>query len=90
MSDKNRMWDAYIDFLHCGPEAQLFERWDMPPTRKRRRHKVPNLASAIKRAKAMGMDVTVAPDGSMTFGVCAHNAPEPTNELDQWMTKHAH
>ena len=49
----------------------LIEREDVPVScwHKPRKHKPkpPSLANALKQAKAKGMDVIIAPDGSMTF-----------------------
>ena len=60
--------------------------------KRRRKRKTPNFDSALKRAKELGADLTVAPDGSMTFkfGTSASNGSgAPLSDLDQWMAKHA-
>jgi hypothetical protein len=82
---------AYIDFMKYGPDDQLFEIWDRPPTRKRRKPRKMSMSAAIKHAKALGMDVTVAADGSMMFKTSSEsgNANDDTSvtaddELAQW------
>ena len=57
--------------------------WDLgivEPKRRRARRK-PSLAAMVKRAQALGADVTVAPDGSMTLH-CGTAAPAPALELN--------
>lgn len=60
-----------MDFMTSGPPDRpedVFERWDLPPTRERRkRRRKPTLASLSKKARELGVDVVVAPDGSMTL-----------------------
>ena len=51
--------------------------------RKRRRRKTPNFDSALKRAKELGADFTVAPDGSMTFKFGASFNGAPMSDLDR-------
>jgi hypothetical protein len=66
----------------------LIEREDVPPElwhrpRKHRKPRPPSLAIALKQAKAKGMDLTVAPDGSMMF---KKSQPEiiGTMEKNEW------
>lgn len=74
----------------------LIERHGVPPScwHKQRKPKPLSLAIAIRKAKTKGMDLTVAPDGSMTFkNVDVHNAPTLNSEegtvtpLEQWRAK---
>jgi hypothetical protein len=57
----------------------------------RRRARKPSLAAALKEAVRAGMSVRsaiVEPERIMLqFG---DEAPAPTNELDEWLKKHAH
>ena len=57
-------------------DDNCFERWELPPTRKRRARRKPTLRAMVERAKALGADVTVAPDGSMTLHCGTPPAPE--------------
>jgi len=86
-----KMLQAYIDFMKYGPDDQLFEIWDRPPTRKRRQTRKPSMCAAIKRAKALGVNVTVATDGSLTFKTSSENGNSndgasmtADDELAQW------
>lgn len=53
----------------------------------KRRRKTPNFDSAIKRAKEMGADLTVAPDGSMTFKFASSAPNEANNPWDAEIEK---
>jgi hypothetical protein len=86
-----KMVQAFIDFMKYGPEDQLLDIWDRPPTRKRRKPRKMLMSAAIKRAKALGMDVTVATDGSMTFKTSSESgnandgaSTTAEDELAQW------
>jgi len=73
----------------------LIEREDVPPEcwhRPRKRRPL-SLTIAFKKAKAKGMDLTVAPDGSMTFKnvgsdnvttLQGNGAATAEDELAQW------
>jgi hypothetical protein len=47
---------------------------------------------AIAKAKKLGVDVTVAPNGAATFHTGTASAPDdkPQTEVDEWIEKHAH
>jgi hypothetical protein len=95
MTKNEKLFAMFID--------GLIEREEVPPScwrkpRKHRKPKPPSLASAIKKAKAEGMDVTIAPDGSMTFKSVGHDTVMPLqgngaltvdDELAQWRKKRA-
>jgi hypothetical protein len=80
MTEENA-WKSYVDFMINGPPDRpedVFERWDLPPTRKRRkRRRKPTLASLSKKARELGVDVAVALDGSMILKCSAPAATEP-------------
>jgi hypothetical protein len=51
------------------------------------------VARAVAKAKKLGVDVTVEPDGTATFRTgSSASAPvdKPQTELDEWIAKHAH
>jgi hypothetical protein len=50
------------------------------------------VAKAVAKAKQLGVDVTVEPNGAATFHTGTASAPvdKPQTELDEWITKHAH
>jgi hypothetical protein len=84
--------ENFVNFMKYGPEDYSVDYWDLPPPRKERKPKPPSsLTSAIKEAKAAGMDVTVAPDGSVTFKSRDdnHAISTPDDELAQWRMKRA-
>ena len=73
----------------------LIEREDVPPScwHRPRKPKPLSLAIAIRQAKKKGMDLTVAPDGSMTFKnvgsdnvttLQGNGAATAEDELAQW------
>jgi hypothetical protein len=81
---------AYTEFV-----MENFEPWDWPWDRMRRRRKRRrglSPARAIRQARKAGVDVVVAPDGTITFRFGKHEQTATTtgNELDEWMAKHAH
>jgi hypothetical protein len=48
------------------------------------------LDSILQKAKTAGVDVTVAPDGAVTFKTSREATGENQgNELDEWIAKHA-
>lgn len=72
----------------------LSDRQDQPKSQKQPRgsHK-PSLARLVAKAKQLGVDVTVEPNGAATFrtGNPASAAVDsPQAELDKWIAKHAH
>ena len=85
--------------LHCG-DHRLLDQLAMgleppaalPPAKPRRQRK-PSLARLVAKAKKLGVDVTIEPDGAATFrtGAPASAAADsPQAELDKWIAKHAH
>lgn len=84
MSDENKMVRAYIDFMNVGPEHQLFEPWDVP-TRKRRKRKSPSLVSVAKQAAKAGIEVAryeVEPDGKINIITGTADGETTNNEWD--------
>jgi hypothetical protein len=91
MSKTNRKEvDWQTAFEECG-RGELFEPWDMPTVRRRKR-KAPDLARALKQAKRAGESVTgatVTADGvTLNFGSSRETGSEQTSEFDSWMAKH--
>jgi hypothetical protein len=77
---------AYACFV-----MENFEPFDWPPPTRRRKRRGLSLARAIRQARKAGVDVTVAPDGTITLRFGEQTTTSTTaNELDQWMAKHAH
>jgi hypothetical protein len=50
------------------------------------------VAKAVAKAKQLGIDVTVEPNGAVTFRTGTASAPvdNPQTEVDEWIVKHAH
>ena len=50
------------------------------------------VAKAVTKAKELGVDVTVEPNGTATFrtGTASAAVDKPQTELDEWIVKHAH
>jgi hypothetical protein len=72
MTEEN-FWQAFCATLRLDE----LEQWDLPPTRKRRkRRRKPTLASISKKARELGVDVVVAPDGSLILKCSAPTATE--------------
>jgi hypothetical protein len=71
----------------------LSDRQDRPKPQKlpRGSHK-PSLARLVAKAKQLGVDVTVEPNGTTTFrtGTASAAVDKPQTELDEWIAKHAH
>jgi hypothetical protein len=44
----------------------------------------------VARAKQLGVDVTVEPNGAATFRTGSSASAPIDNELDEWIAKHAH
>lgn len=79
--------------------AQVLAKSTLPPelvvvvTQPKRRQRKPSLTRLIAKAKQLGVDVTVEPNGTVTFrtGSSASAAVDsPQNEVDEWIAKHAH
>ena len=63
------------------------------PQPKPRRRRKPSLARLVTKAKKLGVDVTIDPDGAATFrtgATASATADSPQAELDEWIAKHAH
>ena len=63
------------------------------PQAKPPRQRKPTLARLVAKAKQLGVDVTIEPNGAATFrtGSSAIAAVDkPQTELDEWIAKHAH
>lgn len=92
---KNMTWADLFKTAENQPLSVFYnndKEWDdLPSARKPRKPKPPTLATAIKKAKAAGMDVTIARDGSVTFKFRDdnHAIPTPDDELAQWRMKRA-
>jgi hypothetical protein len=67
----------------------LTDRKDQPKPQKQPK---PTHARLVAKAKQLGMDVTVEPNGAVTFRTGSASAPvdKPQAELDEWIAKHAH
>ncbi len=65
----------------------LSDRQDQPKPQKQ-----PSLARLVAKAKQLGVDVTVEPNGTATFrtGTASAAVDKPQTELDEWIAKHAH
>jgi hypothetical protein len=63
-----------------------------PAPPKPRRPRKPSLARLIAKAKELGVDVTIGPDGAVTFrtGSAATVESDPETELKKWIASHAH
>ena len=63
------------------------------PQSKPRRQRKPSLTRLVAKAKKLGVDVTIDPDGAATFrtgNAASATADSPQAELDEWIAKHAH
>jgi hypothetical protein len=67
----------------------LSDQQDRPKPQK---HSKPSLTRLVAKAKERGVDVTVEPNGAVTFRTGTVSAPgdKPQTELDEWIAKHAH
>jgi hypothetical protein len=68
--------NTWKDFAINWRDRPVFEPWDLPPTRKRRKRRKPTLAGICKQARELGVDVVVAADGSMTLKCSASTSAE--------------
>ena len=52
----------------------------------------PSFASLVAKAKQLGVDLTVEPNGTATFrtGTVSAAVDSPQTEVDEWIAKHAH
>jgi hypothetical protein len=63
------------------------------PQAKPRRQRKPSLTRFLAKAKQLGVDVTIEPTGAVTFRTGnSASAPSdsPQNEVDEWISTHAH
>jgi hypothetical protein len=64
------------------------------PQAKPRKPKKPTLARLVAKAKQLGVDVTIEPDGAATFrtgsSTTAAADESPQTDVDEWIAKHAH
>jgi len=69
----------------------LIERAEAPTTSTKPRgsHK-PSLARLVAKAKQLGIDVTVEPNGAATFHTGSAPVDKSQTEVDEWIAKHAH
>jgi hypothetical protein len=82
-----KLEEAFVEFLKHGPNRieDILEPWDywhlLKKPRPRRARRMPSPASIIAKAKAMGVDVVVGSDGSMTLK-CGTAAPAPAGRAE--------
>ena len=77
-------WDTYQEPLwDTVARAPLFEPWDTPtkPAVKRRKRRALSVATALKRAKELGVDVVIGPDGTATFKTSTTIIPDVQNHF---------
>jgi hypothetical protein len=73
--------------------ARAFEPPAVPmPQPKPRRPRKPSLARLVAKAKELGVDVTVEPNGTVTFrtGTASAAVDKSETDLAEWIAKHAH
>jgi hypothetical protein len=58
--------------------------------RKPRRQRKPSLARLVAKAKQLGVDVTIEPNGAATFRTGGAPVDKPQTEVDEWIAKRAH
>jgi hypothetical protein len=66
---------------------------DAPPAKAVRKPHKPSLARLVAKAKQLGVDVTVEPDGAVTFRTGTVSTPDdkPQTDLAEWIARqHAH
>lgn len=66
----SNIWDR------LGTPCDYYVRDDDEPRPRRRRKRKPSVAQIFKQAKKAGGEVTIAPDGSITF----KSSPQPSAE----------
>jgi hypothetical protein len=93
-----RAHDLVVSVRNGNPSAReelvivlqiLSDQQDRPKPQKQSK---PSLARLVAKAKQLGIDVTVEPNGAATFHTGTASAPvdKPQTELDEWIAKHAH
>jgi hypothetical protein len=98
--------DRFEFLTHEERSAELFAAlskldaipWGKPaaaPDEKGREHgkRKPTLTRLVAKAKQLGVDVTVEPNGAVTFrtgGSASAPIDKPQTELDEWIAKHAY
>jgi hypothetical protein len=87
--EARRLLASFLDNLRW-----LMERARVAPTTatKPRNQRKPTLARLVAKAKQLGVDVTVEPNGTTTFrtGTASAAVDKSQTELDEWIAKHAH
>ena len=74
----------------AAPERRAAPIADPAPAKPRGQRR-PSLARLLTKAKQLGVDVTIEPDGTFRTGTPASaTADSPQAELDKWIAKHAH
>ena len=70
----------------------ILAQWPQP--KRRRRQRKPSLARLVAKAKQLGVDVTIEPNGTVTFHTGSSPSATvdgPEAELEKWIAKqHAH
>ena len=96
---RHEYWRRFGDYLFQSPPREIpRELLSLPPYTLRARSRrpasrKPSLAHLVAKARRLGVDVTVEPNGAVTFrtGSTTTAADEhPQTELDEWIAKHAH
>jgi hypothetical protein len=73
--------------------AEAAKRSHANDSEKQKRPRKSSLSRLVAKAKQLGVDVTVEPDGTATFRTgSSASAPvdKPQTEVDEWIAKHAH
>jgi hypothetical protein len=87
-ADAQRQLADSLAEVYCRlPRAKTPTRAPKPP-----RQRKPSLARLVAKAKQLGVDVTIEPDGAATFrtGSSTMTTAEGNSEVDEWIAKHAH
>ena len=88
-------WRRFGDYLFTNPAREIpRELLSLPPLRSwSRRQRKPSIARLVARAKQLGVDVTIEPNGAATFRTGSSpsaTVDSPEAELEKWIAKHAH
>ena len=94
---RHEYWRRFGDYLFTEPAREipreLLSLPHPPFDQSARRQRKLSLARLVAKAKQLGVDVTVEPNGAATFrtGSSASVAVDsPEAELEKWIAKHAH
>ena len=73
-------------------DAMLAEGEARAEAAKKQKLQQKSLDSLVAKAKQLGVNVTVEPNGAVTFhtGTASTSADKPQTEVDEWIAKHAH